>query len=219
MTLLRSAVLLAAIALSATAVRAQDARLASRLDPEVHAAIAPIIEAAHAAGLPVEPLIVKALEGATKRASGVQIANAVRALGRDLGAARSALGAQSSDPELIAGAGALKAGAPPEALQRLRAVRPRSALTIPLATLADLIAHGVPVDTAAAAVLALAGSAATDADFLALRRDVERDIGVGVAPAAAASVRARSRPPAGVPAGKPAGVIITAPPVTPAIKP
>ena len=55
---------------------------------------------------------------------------------------------------------------------------------VPLAVLADLVASGVPVDSAAAAVLALAASA-RDADLIDLRRAVERDIALGAAPTAA----------------------------------
>ncbi len=55
---------------------------------------------------------------------------------------------------------------------------------VPLAVLADLVASGVPVDSAAAAVLALAGRA-RDADLIEFRRAVERDIALGAPPAAA----------------------------------
>jgi hypothetical protein len=57
-----------------------------------------------------------------------------------------------------------------------------------LAVLTDLVARGVPTDTAAKAVLTLAAKA-RDEDLVDFRRAVERDIAVGAPPAAAASVR------------------------------
>ena len=57
-----------------------------------------------------------------------------------------------------------------------------------LAVLADLVAGGVPADSAAAALLVLAPTA-RDADLVEFRRAVERDIALGAPPAAATSVR------------------------------
>ena len=53
-----------------------------------------------------------------------------------------------------------------------------------LAVLTDLVASGVPVDSAASAVVALA-KRASDADLVAFRRTVEHDIALGAPPAAA----------------------------------
>jgi len=57
-----------------------------------------------------------------------------------------------------------------------------------LSVLADLVASGVPADSAAAAVLTLAPKA-RDADLVEFRRAVERDIALGAPPGAASSVR------------------------------
>jgi hypothetical protein len=57
--------------------------------------------------------------------------------------------------------------------------------------LADLVASGVPVDSATAAVLVLAQTA-HDADLVAFRRAVERDIALGASPAGAATEAARA---------------------------
>ena len=57
---------------------------------------------------------------------------------------------------------------------------------VPLAVLADLVASGVPPDSAAAAVLVLAGNL-RDADLVEFRRAVERDIALGASPATAAT--------------------------------
>src|SRR5438094_876565 len=159
-----------------------DPRLA-RLDTAARSLVAVAINSARAAGLPTEPLVQRALEGATKDAPGTLIVSAVQRLAADLGRARAALGASATSPELEAGAAALRAGAGPAVLAQLRRSR-RQTITVPLAVLTDLVASGVPVDSAAAAVLALAASA-RDADLIDLRRAVRRDIAVGPAPTAA----------------------------------
>ncbi len=165
---------------------AQDPRL-ERLDAGTRPLVAALVDSARTAGLPAEPLVQRALEGTIKGASGDRIVAAVRRLAADLGRARDALGPAASPPELEAGAAALRAGASPAVLVQLRRSRPQR-LTVPLAVLTDLVASGVPVDSAAAAVLALAATS-RDADLVEFRRAVERDIGLGAPPAAAASVR------------------------------
>jgi hypothetical protein len=109
-------------------------------------------------------------------------------LNTELVAARDALGDQSSDAEIVAGASALRAGASPEDLTYLRQLRPDQPLTVAAAVLADLVAVGVPLDTAVAAVVALAEQAA-DAEYIAFRKNVERDISLGASPVTALGVR------------------------------
>lgn len=166
---------------------AQDPRLERRLDSATFRAVSAVIDSADRLGLPVEAMVQRALEGTAKHASSAQIVAAVRRLGQDLGAARDALGAASSPAEIVAAASALRGGVRVTDLTRLRQRRTQD-LTVALATLADLVTTGVPPDSAAAAVIALAASARDDqiADF---RRAVERDIALGAPPAAATAVR------------------------------
>src|SRR5438874_6622447 len=164
-----------------------DPRLA-RLDTAARSLVAVAIDSARAAGLPTEPLVQRALEGATKDAPGTLIVSAVQRLAADLGRARAALGASATSPELEAGAAALRAGAGPAVLAQLRRSR-RQTITVPLAVLTDLVASGVPVDSAAAAVLALAARA-RDTDLIDFRRAVERDIALGAPPTAATAAAA-----------------------------
>jgi hypothetical protein len=189
------------LATLASRAEAQDARLAARLDAETRIAVERLVDSARAARLPSEPLIVKALEGASKSARGELIVRAVRTLAGNLSTARDALGASSADAEIVAGASALHAGISASALRELRGARARQPLTVPLAVLADLVARGVPRDTASAVVLALAERGARDTELVAFRRDVERDIGLGAPPATAASVRAVSGDNATAPGG------------------
>ncbi len=182
----RERIMMLAALLLVTQVAVQDPRL-ERLDPDTRSAVAAVADSANGVGLPAEPIIQRALEGATKGASGARIVAAVRRLALDLGTARSALGTSASAPELEAAVAALRAGATPQVLAHLRDVR-RPPLTMALSVLADLVAGGVPVDSAAAAVLALAPKA-RDADLVEFRRAVERDIALGAPPGAATSVR------------------------------
>jgi hypothetical protein len=188
----RTLALAAALAALASGAQAQDPRLAARLDAETRLSVERLVDSARASRLPTEPLIVKALEGASKGAAGERIVHAVRALAGNLSMARDALGASSAEAEIVAGASALHAGISTDALRDLRGRRAHQPLTVPLAVLADLVARGVPRDTASAVVLALAERGARDTELVAYRRDVERDIGLGAPPAAAAVVRAVS---------------------------
>jgi hypothetical protein len=187
--------LLAAMLVAGRAAAQQTDPRLERLDAATRPAVAALVDSARRASLPTEPLVQRALEGATKRASGDVIVAAVRRFAVDLGHARDALGSTATPAELTAGAAALRAGASPTILAHLRQTR-REPLTMSLAVLADLVASGVPVDSAAAAVLALA-SRARDAELLEFRRAVERDIALGAPPAAAAATAADVRVNAG----------------------
>jgi hypothetical protein len=172
---------------------ASQQELDARLDPSLRDALTPVFDSARLSGLPVDPLVDKALEGVSKHADPPRIVSVVRALAADLGSARTALGSGASTPELIAGASALKAGVQPPQLgeigHAIRGDRGRS-LVVPLAVLSELVARGVPADTAAATVLSLARRGAADGELVAFRQGVERDVAAGVFPAVAASVGA-----------------------------
>lgn len=170
-------------------VRAQTERLAGRLDERTRAAVTALVDSARAAGLPADPLVNKALEGASKGANGTRIAAAVRALAGDLARTRAVLGRTATEAELVAGAAALRAGATPAFLERLRGDYPREPLVVPLAVMADLVARGVPADTAVRSVLALVRAGMREAELVAFRQSVERDVALGAPAGAAAAVR------------------------------
>lgn len=179
-------------AVAAFAASAQDARLSARLDTRTAAAVTRVVDSARARSLPTEPLVQKALQGAAKRAPSERVLAAVRELLGELTIARSALGARSTEAELVAGAGALHAGIPAEALARIRELRGGQSVTVAAGTLADLVARGVPVDGAISAVTALVERRAGDADVIAFSNQVGRDIAAGAPPAVAARVRSRA---------------------------
>jgi hypothetical protein len=168
-----------------------DPRLGARLDPRTLSDVNVILEEARADSLPTGPLVSKALEGAAKKAPGPRIVAAVRRLKGSMHDARGALGPGSTESELAAGAGALLAGVPGDTLRRLRAVRPRESLTVPLVVLADLVARKVPPGAASSAVLDASRAGVRDSDLLRMRESVERNIRAGASPAAALD---RSRP-------------------------
>jgi hypothetical protein len=186
-----------------------DSRLASRLDPRTRSAVVAIIDSARLASLPVEPLIDKALEGAAKKATSQQIVSAVRTFAGQLLEARRALGDRSTDPELLGGAQAIRAGIPVQQLERLRRARSGVQIATALTVASDLVAREVPVDTAVLVLTKLVESSASDEQLLAVRSDIEADIQSGKPPAVAASTRghaleqtlAQSTPPNG--AGNP----------------
>ena len=108
---------------AAPVARAQDPRLAGKLDSATFVAVSRVLDAAREQGLPTEPLVDKALEGAMKRAPGPRIVDVVSVLATRLATAREALAPQPSSPEIMAGADALAVGVPRDHLRQLRALR------------------------------------------------------------------------------------------------
>ncbi len=170
---------------------AQEPRFQGRVPDPARQQVEAILDAARLRRLPVEPLVDRALEGAAKGAPAAMIVAAVTRLRDELATVRTAFGETATPAELSAGAGALRAGARPDDLARLRRTRGSRSLTVAAGVLADLVAAGVPADTAVGAVLVLARDA-DDADYIAFRRNVQRDIELGASPAAALDVRVRA---------------------------
>lgn len=184
-----AAVLLAAIWLPMRAAAQQP-----RLSPTLTASVDRLADSARALGLPTDPLYAKAAEGTLKGADEARIMDAVRRLARELGDARTALGAGTTPPELVAGASALHAGVAPGLLHRLAAAQggrgASGRLVMPLVVLADMVARHVTPDVAISSLEPLVERGAPDADLSTLRSSVERDIAGGQAPDQA--MRARS---------------------------
>lgn len=148
---------------------AQDPRLGARLDPRARGGVERVLDSAAAVGVPVEPLVLKALEGASKGADSARIVTAVRTLFTNLLAARTELGADAGEAALVAGAAALRAGAPRGQLGRLAALRPTGQLAVPLSVLADLLSAGISGSQAWSTVYDMTARGANDAALLALR--------------------------------------------------
>jgi hypothetical protein len=152
--------------------QANDDRLRGVFDPPTFASLHAVLDSARAAGLPSEPLVDKALEGAAKHASSDRIIAVVRDLSAKLADARAALGGFGTADELSAGTAALRAGIAPSTLADLRRLRHNEQVTIPLAVAAELVARGVRPDSASAQVLRLAAAGARDVELAALPRSV-----------------------------------------------
>ena len=201
---LRPLIVLAVVALPVTlgAQDARSARLEGKLDGETQAVVLRTLDSARTRGLPVEPLVDKALEGATKRAAGPRIQAAVEMLMRRLETARDALAPNPGPRDIAAGADALAYGAPREALVAMRAIRPNESIAVPLGVLTQLVASGVPVARATRVVADLLRRGARDEQLIALNNDVRNFVAAGVSPQAALDVRMRGLnavlPPGGV---------------------
>jgi hypothetical protein len=185
--ILLAALFAALVTRSAHADEAGDeARLAARLAPDVARQVALLVRVAGAAGLPTDPLVARAFEGASRGADAAGIVSVVRRQEGAQSAARDALGASSQADEIVAGASALLAGVPADSLARLRLARPGGSLVIPLVVLCDLVARGVPADAASVAVVTAARAGATDNALLRIRERIHTGIENGGTPAGTA---------------------------------
>lgn len=182
---------LAGLPLRLVAQDPRNARLDGRLDLETQAAVIRTLDSAATRGLPIEPLVDKALEGATKHAAGPRIEAAVSMLMRRLEAARDALAPNPGPRDIAAGADALAYGATREALASMRAIRPNESVAVPLGVLTQLVASGVPVARATRVVADLLRRGARDEQLIALNNDVRSFIAAGASPQAALDVRTR----------------------------
>ena len=198
---LRGAIIALVLLVTGTPALAQDARLAAALPAPAAAQVTAQMDSAVAAGLPAEPLLQKALEGAVKGAPPALVVQAVRALRGRLAIARDRLGGDAAEADLVAGAAALYAGVEPETLTRLRRAAPDAPLAMPLVVLADLIGRGVPMGPAADAVVTMARAGVDDESFRGFRLMVEQDIRAGAVPLDAARIRMRGVVPSAVPPG------------------
>jgi hypothetical protein len=188
------ALLVTALLLGGAAInglRAQDPRLAARLDKVTLTAVTAVIDSARVAKLPTAPLVDKALEGAARGSDGGRIVNAVHQLSVRMATSRSILGTSASADEIKSAAAALDAGVDQRDLARVHAACGKRPVTMTLAVLTDLVGRNVPISTATNVVLQLARSGVKDADLAMFQRNVRADIDRGADPSVAATTRAR----------------------------
>lgn len=177
---------------SAVAAFAQRPAVLPIADAKAREAVEREIAQAEAKGLPVQPLIAKAMEGVTKHASGERIREAVASKAKRLEQARALLAPSPSVAEMVAGADALALGVPPSMLRQLRAAWPRSqSVAMPLDVLTELVARGVPAKRALDQLTTLMVAGASPAQIAGLGASVQSDVASGLAPDAALEVRAR----------------------------
>jgi len=154
-------------------------------------ALGEIISDAADLGLPIEPLVQKALEGHSKGAADAQVVDAVRSLRARLSTAAEIVGGSAHEMELVSAAGALYLGVDPADLARVVAGTPGEALPMALVVLGDLLKRGVDVAIASQVVVSLGQAGADAATLEDFRAKVELDIRTGVTPSHAAEIRSR----------------------------
>lgn len=148
---------------------------ASRFDSLTANALRLLFEDAAELGLPVRPLINRALEGAARRSPGDRILRVVREHALALQEAKRALGDRATEDELEAGAIAVRAGLDWRAVESVRASRPTGSVVVPLVVLTDLVRRGVPASNARDAVATLVRSPRADDVLLGLQATVAKN--------------------------------------------
>ncbi len=194
---MRAAGLALALVLGAvvpTGLTAQDvaARLDGRVAPEVRQAVRGIAADAAARGLPVEPLVQKAIEGGAKGVPADRVIAAVRAVAARLAEAADALrGADIAAPGtdvVEGGADALNAGLSTGQVRALvLASRPPYDPALTLRVAATLAALGVPPKQALTLVLGVISAGRAPGDLLGLPGQVQAGVARGATPAQAAA--------------------------------
>ena len=176
--------LLAFVTFTAVTSRRAESQAArpTELDSATAAAIAPIVQQARAASLPIELLYAKAREGAVQRKPVALIEAAVRALAGRMLTASDALAPNPTLQELGAAADALKAGVGSETLRAMRKAGRDASLAVPLGVLTQLVVRGVPVEKASVQVVDLLQRGAVPRHFIALDERVREDVLAGKRP-------------------------------------
>ena len=192
-------------ALSAQDVRAQ---LDGRVSPEVQRAVRGIAADAAARGLPVDPLVQKAIEGAAKGVPADRVIAAVRTLAGRLGEAREAVragGVAAPSGDVVeGGADALNAGINPRQVSDLvRVSQPPQDPALTLQVAATLAALGVPPKQALELVQGMISAGRSPSDLLGLPGQVQAGVASGATPAQAAAGLARAA--GGTPPGRTPG--------------
>jgi hypothetical protein len=173
------------------AVHAQGAVVLPIADAKARQAVEREIAQAQAKGLPVQPLIAKAQEGVTKRASGSAIREAVASLAERLEQSRSLLAPSPSVAEIVSGAEALRLGVAPSMLKDIRKAWPNQSVVMAIDVLSELVARKFDAKQALKEITNLMAKGATPAHIAGLGASVQSDVASGLAPDAALEVRAR----------------------------
>ncbi|MFN2570246.1 MAG: hypothetical protein ABR537_01350 [Gemmatimonadales bacterium] len=171
-------------------------RLDGRVPPDLAALVTQIGSAAAARGLPVDPLIQKAIEGSAKGIPTDRVGVAVRVVAAQLDSAAAALREAGLAPDTLAiaaGGFAISAGLNGRDVAQLaKSGAALPALVTGLRVAGTLAALGVPETENVALVRATLHSGRATAELLALPRQVQAEIAKGTAPAQAAEGLARA---------------------------
>ena len=178
----------------------QGTGIAQRLDGRVPPQIASLVEelgtAASTRGLPIDPLIQKAIEGSAKGIAPERVASALRLVAMQLDSSAAALrdgGLISDTLAIAAGEFAITAGLSGSDITALaRTGTNAAALTVGLRVAGTLAALGVPAAEDIGLVSVALRSGEPASDLLALPASVQAAIAKGATPAQAAAGLARA---------------------------
>lgn len=191
-----------------TLPRAEE-RLRARLGDEAARRVVEAVERAGERGVPLRPLLSKALEGAAKGVPADRIGAAVSSYAGRLERSIGLVGPERGPDVVVAGADALGRGVPSDQVRRVARSSPADRGAVPLVVLGDLVEAGVPADRAAETVGEAVRQGVSGDALLRMPDRVRRMIRRGVPPAHAAErargAAARRGPPAGAPGGPPGG--------------
>jgi hypothetical protein len=193
--LVKAAAFAAAVALGpagASPLHAQQdesalAQLRTSMSAESYASVNALVRDARERGLPTQPLLAKALEGAAKNVAGERIVAAVRQTSGHLVAADALLRPSgiTAAAEVAAVATALQRGVPQEAVARFAAeARGSSGAGVGLSAhvLADVMAQGVPVAVGVEVIGAWRAEGADPVRLGEIPAAVERLVRQGIVP-------------------------------------
>jgi hypothetical protein len=175
-------------------------RLAGRVSPAIAALVHELGTAAAARGLPVDPLIQKAIEGSAKGIPAERVAAAVRMVAVQLDSAAAGLrdagaggGLASDNDAIAAGAFAITAGLKSRDIAQIArgAARP-SDVAVGLRVAGTLTALGVPPAETVTLVAATLQAGGPTGDLLALPGRLQSAMAKGAGPAQAATGLARA---------------------------
>lgn len=183
------------------ALLAQQQDIAARLDSRVPPAVAAVVEslgtAAAARGLPLDPLIQKAIEGGAKGVPAERVSAALRLVVAQLDMSAAGLRAAGVSPDtaaIAAGAFAITAGLNGGDIASIAQRAPGAAaeLVVGLRVAGTLAALGVPAQQTVDLVGATLEAGRPATDLLALPGRVEAEMARGVPAAQAAAGLARA---------------------------
>lgn len=173
-------------------------RLAGRVPPDIAALATELATDAARRGLPIDPIIQKAIEGSAKKVPGERVGAAMRLVVTQLDAAAGGLrdgnAALSADTVAIAaGAFALTAGLSGRDIATLaRSGSPPAAVIVGLRVAGTLVALGVPASETMTLVTGTLQAGRPADELLALPGRVQAEVAKGVTPAQAAAGLARA---------------------------
>jgi len=171
-------------------------RLAGRVPPPIASLVQELGTAASARGLPIDPLIDKAIEGSAKGVAPERVASAVRLVAMQLDTAATALrdgGLVADTLAIAAGEFAITAGLSGSDITALaRTGANAAALTVGLRVAGTLAALGVPPAEDIGLVSVALRSGEPVSALLSLPANVQSAIAKGATPAQAAAGLARA---------------------------